>query len=158
MLRSSESVLKWLAVIRIYGGAFWLIHGVPKFTTAGFMPPAGFMVMATQRAAVSTTGPYHSFVVGTVVPHIAVFAELVRFGEVLVGVSLLLGLFGRIGAGGGMFLALNYALSKNALAAPDGYAGLDAAAFMLSFVNLVLPTNAVWAFDALRGRARRRRM
>jgi thiosulfate dehydrogenase [quinone] large subunit len=150
---SSENTAKWLAVIRIYGGAFWLIHAIPKFMGNGFL---NFLPAMTQKLAQDATGPYHTFVVTTVVPHADVIAQLMRAGELLVGISLLLGLFTRVGAIGGMFLAANYMLAKGAFGTFDGWASLDGAAFAISFINLVLPTAAVWSADALMPRRRRR--
>jgi len=154
---SSETYAKWLAIFRIYTGAFWLIHAIPKFTdSASFLPPDGFMPQMIQKSIGSTTGFYHDFLANTVLPNIAVFAQLVRAGELLVGISLVLGLFSRIGGLGGMFLALNYMLAKNAFGAPDGYGSLDFVAFVISFFNLVLPTDARWALDTALFRRRRR--
>ncbi|GAC1653529.1 MAG: hypothetical protein NVS9B12_03580 [Vulcanimicrobiaceae bacterium] len=146
--------MKWLAALRIYAGAFWLIHGLPKFSDPQFM---GFMPPMTQKLAAGTSGPYHAFLTGFVVPHAELVSQLIRTGEVLVGVSLLLGLFTRAGAVGGMVLASNYILAKGAAQTIDTYAGLDFSAFAFSFFNLVLPTAAIWSADAALGRRRRRR-
>ncbi len=145
---------KWLAALRIYAGAFWLIHGIPKFTSPDFM---AFLPQMAQKLAAGGTGPYHTFLVTVAVPHSEVIAQLMRAGEVLTGISLLLGLVTRAGAIGGMFLALNYMLAKGALGTIDTYGGLDAAAFALSFMSFVLPTASVWSFDAAQRRGRRRR-
>ena len=150
---SSETTTKWLAVIRLYCGAFWLIHGIPKFMNNDFLT---FLPSMTQKLAASSTGPYHTFMVTTVVPHADVIAQLMRAGEVLVGISLVLGLFTRAGAIGGMFLALNYILAKGAFATLDAWASLDGAAFALSSINLVVPTAATWSLDAMLRRGRRR--
>lgn len=158
MSLSSDTVAKWLALIRIYVGAFWLIHVWPKWATPQvFMPPAGFLGMAVQKMAGESTGFYHTFLVNTVAPNVELFANLIRTGEALVAISLILGLFTRIGALGGMFLALNYMFAQSEFGSANGYAGLDAAAFVLSFSNFVLPTSAVWSADSILGRGRRRR-
>jgi len=157
MLRSFENTAKWLAIIRIYVGAFWLIHTWPKWTTAMFMPPSGFLGGAVAKMTAESTGFYHPFLASVVAPNIDLFANLIRTGELLVGISLLLGLFTRIGAIGGMFLALNYMLAQSEFGAIGGYAGLDAAAFTLSFINFVLPTGATLSLDSLLSRGRRRR-
>ena len=145
---------RWLAVLRMITGAFWLVHGIPKFNASQYL---AFMTQMPAKLAGETTGPYHSFLVSVVVPHADLFAQLIRAGEVIVGISLLLGLVTRAGALGGMFLALNYMLAKGALGEIDTYGGLDFSAFVFSFINLVLPTAAVWSVDALQRRGRRRR-
>jgi len=156
---SSETYARWLALFRIYAGAFWLLHGIPKFTqSADFLPPNGFMPQLVQKAIGSSTGFYHDFLANTVMPNIGLFAQLVRCGEVLVGISLLLGLLSRLGGLGGIFLALNYALANNDFAAPQGqgFAGLDFAAIVLSFFNVVLPTGARLGLVTFFVRSRRR--
>lgn len=51
---------------------------------------------------------YRPFLESFVMPHAASFALLVSWGELLVGVSIFLGLFTRFGAAVGIFLVLNY--------------------------------------------------
>jgi uncharacterized membrane protein YphA (DoxX/SURF4 family) len=78
---------------------------------------------------------------------VTLFAHLVAWGETLTGIALLLGLLTPVGAIGGMFLSLNYALSKGVDL--DAISGLDAAAFVLSFLCLVLPVGMVFGLDGL---------
>ena len=51
---------------------------------------------------------YRPFLESVVIPHIGKFAVLVAWGEILVGVSIFLGLFTRFGAAVGIFMVLNY--------------------------------------------------
>ena len=51
---------------------------------------------------------YRPFLESVVIPHAGKFAVLVAWGELLVGVSLFLGLFTRLGAAVGIFMILNY--------------------------------------------------
>jgi uncharacterized membrane protein YphA (DoxX/SURF4 family) len=148
----------WFTVLRIYAGLFWLVHGVPKFLNpAAFMPPDGVMPQLVQKAVSSQTGFYHDFLANVVTPNIGIFAELVRLGEVLAGCSLLLGVFTRFGGLVGCFLALNYMAAKGALGSWETIGTVDAAAFMLSFMMLVVPAGRVAGVDALLWRAPRRR-
>ncbi len=125
---------RWLVIIRIYTGIFWLIEGIEKFTDpASFLPPKGFMSEFLQKAMLHSGFLYHDFLASIVFPNIGTFAQLVRFGEVLTGVSLLLGLFTRLGGGGGAFLALNYLLARGILGTLDGYASFDAVVLALFF-------------------------
>ncbi|MGZ3499247.1 MAG: DoxX family protein [Vulcanimicrobiaceae bacterium] len=155
MLPSSRYYATWLAVFRVYAGLFWLSHGVPKFlNSAQYLPPDGFMPQMIAKSVQGTTGFYHDFLVNVVTPNIAVFAELVRVGEVLVGCSLLFGLWTRLGGLCGVFLACNYILAKGGLTSFDAIGGMDAAAFAISFVHLVIPTGRMLGVDALLGRKR----
>jgi uncharacterized membrane protein YphA (DoxX/SURF4 family) len=140
----------WFTLLRVYAGVFWLSHGIPKFlNSASFMPPSGYMPQLVQKAIMSQTGFYHDFLLNVVTPNISVFAELVRLGEVLVGCSLLLGVFTRFGGAIGCLLALNYMAAKGAFSDWTTIGSLDAAAFMFSFLMLAVPAGRVAGIDAL---------
>jgi thiosulfate dehydrogenase (quinone) large subunit len=140
----------WFTVLRLYAGAFWLTHGIPKFlNSAAYMPPSGYMPQIVQKAVISQTGFYHDFLLNVVTPNINLFADLVRLGEVLVGCSLLLGIFTRFGGLVGCFLALNYMGINNEFTSLTTIGSLDAVAFMLSFLMLAVPAGRVAGVDAL---------
>ncbi len=148
----------WFTVLRIFTGAFWLVHGVPKFlNSAMFMPPGGFMAMAVQKGIQTHHGAYHTLLVNVVLPNIMLFAELVRLGEVLVGCALFLGIFTRFAGLVGCFLALNYFTNNGGFGSWTNIGSLDAAAFALSFMFLVVPAGRVAGVDALLYRPRVRR-
>lgn len=139
----------WLAVFRILVGATWLIHGYGKVTDPQWALPNGNCYQFVTGMTAHTEGFYHDFVTSFVLPNITVFATLVAWGETLTGVSLVLGLLSRIGGLVGILLPLQYFLAKSAFAHLDGYAGLDMLTMLASGLNLVLPTGAVFGFDAL---------
>lgn len=107
-----------------------------------------------QQATQSGSGWYHDFLVNTVIPNASLFAHLVAWGETLTGVSLLLGLFTRLGGLVGVFLPLNYWAMKSGWAQAGNFGGMDWAAIALSFINLVLPTGLVFGIDGLIARKR----
>ena len=140
----------WLLVFRLFAGVFWLAHGLPKFLNPGmFMPPNGIMGQAVARATQTSTGLYHDFLVHTVQPNLGLFAELVRLGEVLTGISLLLGFLTPLGGLVGCLLAINYLAAKGELHSATGFGTLEAAAFALSFFCIVLPVGRFAGVDAL---------
>ncbi|MDP9110986.1 MAG: DoxX family membrane protein [Candidatus Eremiobacteraeota bacterium] len=154
-LPSARYYATWIAVLRIVLGSIWLAHGVPKFLqSAQFMPPTGFMPTAIAESVKSHSGFYHDFLLNVVTPHAAIFAELVRLGEVLVGLSLLFGLLTRLGALGGVFLALNYYFLNNPKPSFGSLGTLDFATLVLSAVIFVLPAGRMLGVDALLGRKR----
>ncbi|HEX8807069.1 MAG TPA: TQO small subunit DoxD [Candidatus Aquilonibacter sp.] len=156
-LPSSSTYGFWLAIFRIYAGAFWLMHGIPKFiNSAEFMPPNGFMTEFIKQQIANTSGPYQGFLANVVQPNAAVFAELVRLGEVITGCLLLFGFYTRLGGLIGVVLALNYLSAKGGLAHLSVWSGLDSAALVLSALNLVLPTGRVLGVDGLLWRMRRK--
>ena len=139
-------------------GAFWLIHGIQKFTDAGWATPGvGTCATFLKHMSADTSGPYHDFISSVVLPNVQVFAHLVEWGETLVGVSLMLGLLTRLGGGGGVFLALNYWLAKGAYSHFEGYTNFDFLVMILSFLNVVLPTAATSGIDGVLAARRRAR-
>jgi thiosulfate dehydrogenase (quinone) large subunit len=150
-LPSSRTYGAWLAVVRILTGAMWLIHAVPKFlNSAMFLPPNGFFTSYVQTGIGKTSGPYHDFLVNVVAPNASIFAECVRVGELLVGISLVLGLFTRVGGFFGILLPLDYMAARGALGTVSGWGTADASIALLSAINLVLPTGRIAGFDGLR--------
>ncbi len=155
-LPSSRTYGAWLAVVRALTGAIWLVHAAPKFINApAFLPPAGIFATYLQNGIAKTAGPYHNFMLNVVQPNAAIFAQLVRFGEVLVGISLVLGLFSRLGAFFGVLLPLNYMAARGALWTVNGWGSIDACLALLSAISLVLPTGRVGGIDGLRAASRR---
>ena len=97
-LPSSSTYAFWLSLFRIYAGAFWLMHGIPKFTQSqDFMPPNGMMTQFINQQITHTGGFYQAFLTNVVLPNAWFFAELVRLGEVVTGCLLLLGFYTRLG-------------------------------------------------------------
>ena len=156
-LPSSSTYGFWLAILRLYTGAFWLMHGIPKFTQSqDFMPPTGMMQTFVNNAVANTHGPYQAFLTNIVLPQAWIFAELVRIGEVVTGCLLLLGFFTRGGAAIGMLLALNYLTAKGGLTHVSMWSGIDAEAFVLCLISFVLPTGRVLGIDGLLAHVRDR--
>ncbi|MDE2481353.1 MAG: DoxX family membrane protein [bacterium] len=154
-LPSNTVYASWLALVRLYVGAFWLMHGIPKFTQSqDFMPPNGMIESFIASATTNTSGWYHHFLTSVVAPNINIFAELVRLGEVVTGTLLLLGAFTRLGGLLGVLLSLNYLTAKGGLAHLSMWSSLDSAALVLSAINVMLPTGRVLGIDALLGRKR----
>jgi thiosulfate dehydrogenase (quinone) large subunit len=153
-LPSSMAYARWLAILRILTGGIWLVHAIPKFVQSDdFMPPNGAIVTFVAKALQSgATGPYQTFLANVVQPNIAIFAELVRLGELMVGVALVLGVLTRLGGFGGVLLALNYMAGGRGFVTFDAWSGLDASILILSAVNLVLPTGRVWGIDMFFGK------
>lgn len=153
-LPSPRTYAFWLALLRIVTGIAWISHGVPKFThDAMFMPPNGFFVSMTTSGIAHSVGPYHDFLLNSVQPHIGLFANLVRFGEVLIGCALFFGLLTRLGGFVGIVLTLNYMAVKGSLGSFSAWSSIDVAMLALSAINFVLPTGRFLGVDALLGRA-----
>jgi thiosulfate dehydrogenase [quinone] large subunit len=134
----------------------WLSHGIPKFTQSSeFLPPNGFMAAYIAQGLQTSVGPYHTFLADVVQPNIGLFAELVRLGEVLVGVSLVLGVLTRLGGLGGVVLTLNYIFAHGHVLSSTSLQSLNFGLLLLSLISLVLPTGRFLGIDGLLARAKR---
>jgi len=156
MLPPPQKYATWLAILRIATGASWLAHGIPKLLNPKFFGPDGIMADSVAKNASGMTGAYHDFLLNVVLPNAGLFSHLVAWGETLTGVSLLLGLFTRVGGIVGTFLALNYFMMHGSYAHVTDLGGLDFATLALSFINIVLPTGLVFGLDAMLPRSRAR--
>jgi thiosulfate dehydrogenase [quinone] large subunit len=157
-LPSSRSYGGWLAIVRILTGCIWIIHAVPKFIHAeDFLPPNGAFGQYVTQGIAKVGAPYHGFLVNVVQPNALVFAELVRFGELLVGISLVVGLFSRLGGLFGIVLTVDYLAARGALTSFSGWASIDGCLMLLSAISLVLPTGRVLGLDAFNARRTPRR-
>ncbi len=116
-LASEGSSALWF-VVRMDVGAQWLLAGWEKVTspvwgTSG-KALAGFVAGAlakTSGANPAVQGWYASFLQHFVLPNAGFFSFLVTWGEVAVGLGVLLGVLTGIAAGFGVLMNLNYLLS-----------------------------------------------
>lgn len=100
-----------LVLLRVYLGVVFLLAALPKlqkdFTPVltGFVEQVGL-----ERGHLF----YRQFLEQVVLPNATVFAMLITWAELLVGVTLILGLATRFSAAVALVLALNYMLAKGA--------------------------------------------
>lgn len=106
----SSKINTWpIVMLRIYTGIFFLYHGAKKIGS-------GFGGENTERFlggnAEEMYSFYKSIVDAVVVPLSGVFGFLVAWGELLLGIALILGLMTRWAAVAGAFMVLNFGLAK----------------------------------------------
>lgn len=132
-----DTKMSWLwLIVRLYVGYEWLAAGWAKVfgrslsldATFGqavggktwvFNDQAGqgltkFLAGALTKSLGThpdVQGWYALFLRSTVLPHIALFAHLIAFGELCVGLGLILGCFTGVAAFFGLFMNLNYMLA-----------------------------------------------
>lgn len=131
----ADTRMAWLwLIVRLYVGYEWLTAGLEKMTGHSFAIGSfgqstgsawvfsghdgaaikGFVSGALAQATgahPAVQGWYAAFLQGFVLPNAALFAYLVTFGEVLVGIALILGLLTGIASFFGIFMNLNYLLA-----------------------------------------------
>ncbi|MBI1893706.1 MAG: DoxX family membrane protein [Candidatus Rokubacteria bacterium] len=126
-----------LVLIRVFCGYYFLSTaitklGAPWFATA---PYTGMI----QKAADTNISPgYKAFLLNWVIPNIEVFRFLNWFGEIALGVALVLGLFTRLAALVAIFVLFNYwyAMGGSPAAAPGTPQIIKHMAFGLAVVFL----------------------
>ncbi|MGP4041477.1 DoxX family protein [Gracilibacillus sp. D59] len=93
-LRNNRYVSAFLAIIRIYLGYTWMTSGWGKIT--GGFDASGFLQGAVAKAGgdhPAVQGWWATFLENVAIPGANVFSFLVMWGEFLVGVALILGIF-----------------------------------------------------------------
>jgi thiosulfate dehydrogenase [quinone] large subunit len=147
-----------IAVLRLVVGA-WFIKAVwTKLTLAyagGVLPyPAvspRFLNFHPKRvaefAADNPVDWYKTFLQNTVLPHASLFATLQTYGEVVVGLGLILGLFTRLTAIIGLVLSLNYGLATQWMT--FGQQGFHLLLITSMVIFLVAGAGRTWGLDAV---------
>lgn len=106
----------WL-IVRLYVGWQWLSAAWEKFNSPMWVGSQagvaikGFLMGAVQKAAGAhpdVSGWYAAFLQNFAIPHAAAFSYVVTYGELLVGIALILGVLTGIAAFFGTFMNLNY--------------------------------------------------
>lgn len=119
LFTNKKSAWIWL-VLRIYVGLEWLSAGWEKIHSAVWVGPnAGGAVSGFINGALSKTagahpdvqGWYAYFLQNIVLPHANTWSHAIAYGEVLVGIALIIGAFTGIAAFFGLFMNLNYLLA-----------------------------------------------
>lgn len=127
----------WL-LVRVYLGYLWLTAGWGKLFEPGWIgSEAGVAVKGFAQGALQqtvgehpqVTGWYAGFLENLVIPNAAVFSYLVVFGEIAVGLGLILGLFTGIAAFFGGFMNASYIFA--------GVAGANPLMFILAILLIM---------------------
>lgn len=112
----------WLAALRIAIGAWFAKALFTKLSVVllwGFLPvPAAserwvhiLPILLTKYAEGNPVTFFKDFLINTVIPHSALFAQLTALGEAVVGLGLVLGCCTTLASALGLFLVFNYCLA-----------------------------------------------
>ncbi len=108
--RSHAVIKQWpIVVLRVYTGLFFAWHGLGKLRQDIF---PGEMEGFLNAQSGKTFDFYQPFIESFVIPNKALFASLVAWGELFVGVAMILGLATRYADGTGVLLVLNFWFAK----------------------------------------------
>jgi len=115
LFNNTRSGLLWL-IVRLYLGYAWLTAGWKKVNSDAWVGEnagaglTGFVKGAIGKAAdgKDVTGWYATFLENAVLPNAKVFSYMVAFGEVLVGLGLILGLLTGVAAFFGAFMNASF--------------------------------------------------
>lgn len=119
VLQNPKFAWFWL-IVRLYVGYEWLIAGWNKLGSAVWTgDQAGVALSGFINGALAKTAGAHPdvqswygwFLSHGVLPHASAWSHFVVYGEIIVGVALILGLFTGIAAFFGLFMNLNYLLA-----------------------------------------------
>ncbi len=119
IFNNPKASLFWL-VVRVYVGWEWFLAGWDKIHSnvwsgvnaggalSGFINGA---LLKTSGSHPDVQGWYAYFLEHVVLPHANLWSNVVSYGEVLVGIALIIGVFTGIAALFGLFMNLNYLLA-----------------------------------------------
>jgi thiosulfate dehydrogenase [quinone] large subunit len=105
-----NTYLGYLALLRIAVGYHFLTAAIPK-VTGSFVQGHILADELVKTVVKDPFGWHRAFILGFVVPHAHFFSNLVAFGELAIGISLIFGCLVRISASFGAFHNLNILLS-----------------------------------------------
>ena len=138
--------------VRILVGALWLNGGIEKLLNPSF--PRQFADSLAAGGFVSQAPPFfRGFMQGTVVPNAELFAQLIRAGELTIGVALLIGFLTNLAAIGSVVLSINILLSAGGvrlgtgLGAPE-FISINVLVALISLVILFSPAAKRFALDS----------
>ncbi|WP_018931140.1 DoxX family protein [Gracilibacillus lacisalsi] len=119
-LRSNRYVAGFLAIIRIYLGYTWLTSGWGKIT--GGFDASGYLQGAVAKASgdhPAVQSWWAAFLENVAIPGANVFSFLVMWGEFLVGIALILGIFTNFAALMGIVMNFAFVFSGTVSSNPQ---------------------------------------
>jgi thiosulfate dehydrogenase (quinone) large subunit len=133
----NSPIASWVLLpLRLFLGVTFLYAGIQKFTDPQFLHPGTIGFIGKQMLAYAKGSPIGGFLTSVVVPHALLFGYLVAFGEIAIGLGVLLGFLLRPAAFFGMLLSLIFFLSVTWHVYPYFY-GADIV-FVFGWLTLLL--------------------
>jgi uncharacterized membrane protein YphA (DoxX/SURF4 family) len=139
------SARRGLALVHIAFGLYFLVQAFDK-TQKQWLTDGQQLTRFLQSQSPHAEGWYRQLLQTDILPHASLFARLVTLGEWGAGISLLLGVLTPLGALAGMWLVLNYMLTKGL---PNVAGSIDRLFFLTCFVFLISGAGLAWGLDGL---------
>ena len=146
-MMNQKTVLWPISISRMLIGIMWL-YSLRWKLPPDFVPADGkglmdWLLLEVQYPAFSF---YANFVESVVIPNFIFFAWIIFVAELLVGLSLLIGAFTRVGAVVGLLMSLNLAIGL--LEVPNEWPWSYAMMAMWHGTFLVTDAGRLWGFDS----------
>ena len=132
---SQRTCLGYIVILRVYIGSYLLYQGIRKFLRDF---PSGDWVTREigELGKLELYAWYKSFLTDVVVPNRELFGFLVMYGEILVGICLIIGLLTRFSSAVGIFMSANYVLGPGM--ARGGFTLGQSETFLVAMIVLFL--------------------
>jgi thiosulfate dehydrogenase [quinone] large subunit len=102
-----KTYLFYIVILRLWIGYYFFQQGIRKFLR-GFPNSDWIGRQIGDLATIDIYSWYRSFLITIVHPHQVLFGYLITWGEIMVGLCLLFGLFTRLSSLIGLFIVLNF--------------------------------------------------
>ena len=154
IIRNKYFAVAW-TILRVWLGYQWLVAGIGKVNDPTWVgSKAGTAITGFLKGAVAKSsgdhpavqGWYADFVSNVALPNAKIFSYLVSFGEILVGVSLILGGLTVVGLFAGAFMNLNYMLAGTTSTNPNLYTvaiillAVGTSAYVIGLDRFIMPS------------------
>jgi thiosulfate dehydrogenase (quinone) large subunit len=142
--------------VRVLVGAVWLNGAIEKLLNPAF--PQQFATSLQAGGFVSQAPPFfQEFMRGVVVPNAELFAQLLRAGELALGIALILGLLTNLAALGSVALSIVIILSQGGVGLGTGvgapeFLTINVVVALISVVILLSPAAKSLSVDAILAR------
>jgi thiosulfate dehydrogenase [quinone] large subunit len=137
----------WFGFLRIVVGFSWLINGLDKILNPSYESTSLRPLLETWSA--SAQGALGAFVGSSLLPHVEIVGFVLKAGEVLIGLALITGVFGRLAAFGGLVIVTGAWLFKDAYDALPGYGGADFIVMATMLFLTVAPSVSILQMDRI---------
>lgn len=140
-----------MAWVRILVGAVWLNGAVEKLLNPSFSRQ--FAISLDTGVYISQAPPwFQDFMRAAVVPNAELMAQLVRFGELAIGLALVLGLLTNPAAVGSILFSLMLLISQGGVRlgtglGPPEFLDINLLVALLSFIILLSPAAKALSLD-----------